>query len=85
MPRGRPRTVRDVYLRIKLQKDTHRLWAERKMTLHLKSNDELAHHLLSSSSLPTATAVPQVSTPQATRNESIHQEWRSSDDSLSKY
>ena len=31
---------------IKLQKVTHRLWAERKALLQLKSDDELAHFLL---------------------------------------
>lgn len=87
MPRGRPKTVRDVYIRIKLQKDTHHLWAERKTTLRLKSDDELARHLLSSCSLPTAgptaAAVTQVETPQATCNENLHEEWHSGGDSLS--
>jgi len=32
----------------KCNKDMHRLWAERKTTLCLKSKDELAHHLVSS-------------------------------------
>ena len=49
IPHGRPRNVRDDYMRIKLQKDMHRLWAKRKMMLHLKSNNELAHQLLSPS------------------------------------
>ena len=33
-------------MRIKLQKDTHCLWTERKVLLQLKSDDELAHFLL---------------------------------------
>ena len=49
IPHGHPRNVRDAYVRIKLQKDTHHLWAERKMMLCLKSDDELVRHLLSSS------------------------------------
>ena len=28
IPCGRPRNVRDTYMHIKLQKDTHHLWAE---------------------------------------------------------
>ena len=46
MPRGRPKTLRESYVCIKLQKDMHCLWAERKELLQLKSNDELAHFLL---------------------------------------
>ena len=46
MPLGRPKTLREGYARIKLQKDTHRLWAERKALLQLKSNNELARFLL---------------------------------------
>ena len=49
IPRGHPRNVRDAYVRIKLQKDTHHLWAERKTMLCLKSDNELARQLLSSS------------------------------------
>ena len=49
IPRGHPRSVRDTCVRIKLQKDTHHLWAEKKTILRLKSDDELARQLLSSS------------------------------------
>ena len=52
MPRGRPRTLREDYARIKLQKDMHRLWAERKALLQLKSDDELAHFLLGLEEVP---------------------------------
>ena len=45
--RNHPGNVRDTYVRIKLQKDMHHLWAERKTSLRLKSDDELARHLLS--------------------------------------
>ena len=41
IPRSRPRNVRGAYVHIKLQKDTHHLWAERKRMLRLKSDDEL--------------------------------------------
>ena len=34
----RPKSVREDYTCIKLQKDTHRLWAERKIALQLKSD-----------------------------------------------
>ena len=46
MPRGRPKTLREGYMRIKLQKDTHCLWTERKALLQLKSDNELARFLL---------------------------------------
>ena len=49
IPHSHPSNVRDAYVRIKLQKDTHHLWAERKTKLRLKSDDELARQLLSSS------------------------------------
>ena len=49
IPRGRPRNVRDAYVRIKLQKDMHHLWAEKKTKLRLKCDDEFARQLLSSS------------------------------------
>ena len=45
---GHP-NVRDAYVCIKLQKDMHHFWAERKIMLRLKSDDELACQLLSSS------------------------------------
>ena len=46
MPRGCPATGREEYMRIKLHKDMHHLWNERKRILQLKSNNELALHLL---------------------------------------
>ena len=45
VPRGHPKTVREGYMRIKLQKDTHCLWTERKVLLQLNSDDELARFL----------------------------------------
>ena len=42
MPLGCPKTLREGYAHIKLQKDTHCLWAERKALLQLKSDNELA-------------------------------------------
>ena len=52
MPRGRPKTLREDYTRIKLQKDTHRSWAKRKVLLQLKSDDELARFLLGRVEVP---------------------------------
>ena len=46
MPRGRPATGREEYMRIKLHKDTHLLWIERKKELQLKSDNELALYFL---------------------------------------
>ena len=46
MPRGRPATGREEYMRIKLHKDTHLLWIEKKKALQLKSDNELALYLL---------------------------------------
>ena len=46
MPRGCPATGREEYMRIKLHKDTYHLWNERKRILQLKSDNELALHLL---------------------------------------
>ena len=46
MPHGRPSTGREEYAYVKLKKDTHLLWTERKRTLHLKSDNELALYLL---------------------------------------
>ena len=43
---GHPSTGREEYTRVKLKKDTHLLWTERKHTLHLKSNNELALYLI---------------------------------------
>ena len=55
MPHGHPTTGREEYVLIKLHKDTHRLWAERKRALQLKSDNELGLYLLSRpSALPTA-------------------------------
>ena len=61
MSRGRPRTVREDYTRIKLQKDTHRLWVERKAALQLNSDDELARLLLGLAEMPVPLfqSVPQ--------------------------
>ena len=66
IPCGRPRNVRDAYVRIKLQKDTHHLWAERKTMFCLESDNELARHLLSLSIAPAVMArssqlVPSIS------------------------
>ena len=41
-----PKTLREGHARIKLQKDMHRLWGERKALFQLKSDDELACFLL---------------------------------------
>ena len=60
MPRGRPKTVREGYIRIKLQKDTHCSWVERKVLLQLKSDDELAHFLLDLAEVPAPRAVPLI-------------------------
>ena len=53
MPLGRPKTLREGYTCIKLQKDTHRLRAERKALLQLKSDNELARFLLGLVEVPT--------------------------------
>ena len=46
MPHGRPTTGREEYVCIKLHKYAHRLWAERKRALQLKSDNELGLYLL---------------------------------------
>lgn len=45
MPRGLLATGREECMRIKLYKDTNRLWTERKRILQLRSDNELALHL----------------------------------------
>ena len=46
MPRGCPATGREEYMCIKLHKDTHLLWIERKKELQLKNDNELALYFL---------------------------------------
>ena len=53
MPCGRPATGQEEYTHIKLHKDTHRLWTERKRLLQLKSNNEVTLHFLN---LPSASS-----------------------------
>ena len=60
MPRGRPKTVREGHIRIKLQKDTHCSWVERKVLLQLKSDDELARFLLDLAEVPAPRAAPLI-------------------------
>ena len=75
MTQGRPKTVRDSYVR-KLQKETHGLQNDRKRTLQLKSDDEFAHHFLLrflSIGQPT-TAASQVATHPATNSGSTYKE-----------
>ena len=57
--RGRPKIVREGYIRIKLQKDTHCSWVERKVLLQLKSN-ELARFLLDLAEVPEPRAAPLI-------------------------
>ena len=46
MPRGHPATGQEEYMWIKLHKDMHCLWTERKQLLQLKSDNEVALHFL---------------------------------------
>ena len=50
---GRPATGQEEYIHIKLRKDMHRLWTERKRLLQLKSNNEVTLHFLN---LPSASS-----------------------------
>ena len=68
MPRGRPATGREEYMRIKLHKDTHRLWSERKQVLQLKSDNELALHLLN---LPSVSVSPGAVRDRSPEHETI--------------
>lgn len=43
MPHGHLKTVWEGYMQIKLQKDAYCLWAERKVILQLKRDDELVY------------------------------------------
>jgi len=48
MPRGRPKSGRTQYVRIKLCKGTHELWTDMKRRLSLKSDDAFACRLITS-------------------------------------
>ena len=58
MPCGRPATRREEYMRIKLHRDMHCLWIERKRVLQLRSDNELALHLLDLPSASPSTNLP---------------------------
>ena len=54
MLHGQPATGQEEYMCIKLHKDTHHLWTERKQLRWLKSDNEDAFHFLN---LPSAFPV----------------------------